>query len=75
MDDEGRDAGFGGGLLRAVIDGSAFTGEDSDACAMGLNPFVLGREGADTAGGGGGRGAELDGGLKFDILFGDSESE
>jgi hypothetical protein len=42
---------------------------------MGLSPFVFGTEGADTAGGGGGLGAELDGGLKFVILFGDSESE
>jgi hypothetical protein len=29
IDDEGRDAGFGGGLLRAAIDGNIFTGEDS----------------------------------------------
>jgi hypothetical protein len=29
IDEEGRGAGFGGGLLRAAIDGTAFTGEDS----------------------------------------------
>jgi hypothetical protein len=42
---------------------------------LGLKPFVFGTEGADIAGGGGGLGAEFDGGLKFVILLGDSESE
>lgn len=75
MDDDGRDTGFGGGFLRAAIDGSVFAGEDSEATATGLNPFTLGAEGADMAGVRGGLGAELDGGLKFAIRLGDSESE
>ena len=75
IDDEGRGAGFGGGFFKAAIEGKELIGKDSAACGLGLNPFILGTEGADIAGAGGGLGAELDGGLKFVTLFCDSESE
>ena len=75
IDEEGRGAGFGGGLFSAAIDGRAFTGEDSTTYELGLNPFVFGIAGADIAGTGGGLGAEFDGGRRFAILLDDSESE
>jgi hypothetical protein len=75
IDEEGRGAGLGGGLFSAAIDGSAFTGEDSTAYELGLNPFAFGMAGAEMPGTGGGLGAEFDGGRRFAILLDDSGSE